>query len=239
MRSVGTLIFERPRPLSRQRRANHLYTLICEEPFNDQPQVAAYAAQYRGLLDHPGLHQPVPGPWLHATVLRIGFIEDFNQDEMLEVAARLEPKLAAMHMPDFLLGQWWIWGGNPCVHFTPEGPLNELFGIVVNELSAAFDKDRLPQALTFTPHITLAYSKTYNDEIGLFNQLQTKGIDAAPVQVNSLSLVKQRVIDDYYTWDLVKEIPVGQRRSSEVSHAGAVKTSPVTRSDSGNLPDSD
>ncbi|WP_236741165.1 MMPL family transporter, partial [Mycobacteroides abscessus] len=28
----GTLIFERPRPLSRQRRANHLYTLICEEP---------------------------------------------------------------------------------------------------------------------------------------------------------------------------------------------------------------
>ncbi|WP_372587232.1 SAVED domain-containing protein [Mycobacteroides abscessus] len=34
MRSVGTLIFERPRPLSRQRRANHLYTLICEEPGN-------------------------------------------------------------------------------------------------------------------------------------------------------------------------------------------------------------
>ncbi len=36
MRSVGTLIFERPRPLSRQRRANHLYTLICEEPNNIQ-----------------------------------------------------------------------------------------------------------------------------------------------------------------------------------------------------------
>ncbi|CPR96093.1 Uncharacterised protein [Mycobacteroides abscessus] len=36
MRSVGTLIFERPRPLSRQRRANHLYTLICEEPENLQ-----------------------------------------------------------------------------------------------------------------------------------------------------------------------------------------------------------
>ncbi|WP_372587230.1 hypothetical protein [Mycobacteroides abscessus] len=36
MRSVGTLIFERPRPLSRQRRANHLYTLICEEPLYDE-----------------------------------------------------------------------------------------------------------------------------------------------------------------------------------------------------------
>lgn len=185
--------------------------------FNDQPQVAAYAAQYHELLDHPGLYQSVPGRWLHATVLRVGFMEDFNEDEMLQVAARLKPKLAAMHMPDFLLGQWWIWGGNPCVHFTPEGPLNELFGIVVDELSAAFGKDRLPHPLIFTPHITLAYSKTYNDEAGLFTQLQTKCIDAVPVQVNSLSLVKQRVVDEYYAWDLVKEIPVGQRRSSEAS----------------------
>ncbi|MFL0293818.1 hypothetical protein ACJH6J_22615, partial [Mycobacterium sp. SMC-18] len=31
-------IFERPRPLSRQRRANHLYTLICEEPLKRLPQ---------------------------------------------------------------------------------------------------------------------------------------------------------------------------------------------------------
>ena len=39
MRSVGTLIFERPRPLSRQRRANHLYTLICEEPVYDSTPI--------------------------------------------------------------------------------------------------------------------------------------------------------------------------------------------------------
>ncbi|WP_209841300.1 hypothetical protein, partial [Mycolicibacterium sp. NCC-Tsukiji] len=32
MRRVGTFIFERPRPLSRQRRADDLYTLNCEEP---------------------------------------------------------------------------------------------------------------------------------------------------------------------------------------------------------------
>jgi hypothetical protein len=32
MRCVGTFIFGRPRPLSQQRRADYLYTLICEEP---------------------------------------------------------------------------------------------------------------------------------------------------------------------------------------------------------------
>ncbi|WP_217265359.1 hypothetical protein, partial [Mycobacteroides abscessus] len=48
------LIFERPRPLSRQRRANHLYTLICEEPLNGM----------RGLIDswvacgNPSAHEP-------------------------------------------------------------------------------------------------------------------------------------------------------------------------------------
>jgi hypothetical protein len=34
MRRVGTFILGRPRPLPRQRRADHLYTLICEEPEN-------------------------------------------------------------------------------------------------------------------------------------------------------------------------------------------------------------
>ena len=34
MRCVGTFILGRPRPLPRQRRADHLYTLICEEPVN-------------------------------------------------------------------------------------------------------------------------------------------------------------------------------------------------------------
>ena len=34
MGSVRTPIIGRPRPLSRQRRAEHLYTLNCEEPVN-------------------------------------------------------------------------------------------------------------------------------------------------------------------------------------------------------------
>ncbi|MDX1880824.1 hypothetical protein SBE55_23730, partial [Mycolicibacterium sp. 141076] len=37
---VGTFIFERPRPLSRQRRADDLYTLNCEEPVNGLQKLA-------------------------------------------------------------------------------------------------------------------------------------------------------------------------------------------------------
>lgn len=178
--------------------------------FNDQPQVANYAEQYKPLLDHAGLYQSVPGQWLHATVLRVGFLEDFTEAEMLEVAKRLEPKFASLQMPEFALGQWWLWGGNPCIHFTPEDPLNEMFRTLVTELTAVVGKERLPD-LKFTPHITLAYSKTYDDETGLFKQLQSKHIEAVPVRAKRVSLIKQHVIDNYYAWDIVREIPLGQK----------------------------
>ncbi|MHA3019654.1 hypothetical protein ACXPWS_05210 [Mycobacterium sp. BMJ-28] len=178
--------------------------------FNDQPQVAQYAAQYGPMLNHPGLYQPILGEWLHATILRVGFVEDFSDKEMFEVARGIELKLAKIRVPDLLLGQWWIWGGNPCVHFTPEGPLQEIFNIVVGELRAVIGNDRLPYPLTFTPHISLAYSKTYNDEAGLFRQLATTHFDAVPVQAKRLSLVKQHVRDNYYIWEVAKHLTLGQ-----------------------------
>ncbi len=179
--------------------------------FNDQPQVAAYAEQYSPLLHHDGLYQPVPGAWLHATVLRVGFLEDFTEAEMLEVTKRLEPKFAAMRMPEFLLGQWWLWGGNPCVHFAPEGPLDALFDVLVGELEGVVGKGRLPVSLAFTPHITLAYSKTYDDEVGLFKQLEAKHFAAVPTRAKRVTLIRQYVVDNYYAWDIVKDIPLGQR----------------------------
>lgn len=178
--------------------------------FDDQPQVAAYAEQYRPLLDHKGLYEPVPGKWLHSTVLRVGFLENFTDAEMLDVVKRVEPKLADMRLPEFLLGQWWIWGGNPCIHLTPERPLVEVFKVLVGELNSVLGEGRLTEPLKFTPHITLAYSKTYSDEVGLFKQLESKQVKAVAVRAKSVSLIKQRVTNNHYTWEKVRDIPLGQ-----------------------------
>lgn len=178
--------------------------------FNDQPQVAALAAQYAPLLDHPGLHKPIPGPWLHGTLLRVGFYEDFTEQEMLKVAALIEPKLAEMQMPKLMLGPWWIWNGNPCLHMVPEEPMRNIFDWVVQALTEVVGPDRLPDKLRYTPHITLAYSKTYDDEVGLYKQLDSKHIKGVGFQANSLSLIKQHIEDDYYAWDIVKDLPIGQ-----------------------------
>jgi 2'-5' RNA ligase len=178
--------------------------------FNDQPRVAQLATKYEPLIQHSGLHKPVPGQWLHATVLRVGFLEEFTDDEMLAVAEKIEPKLASMKMPQLMLGQWWIWNGGPVLHIAPDMQLQQLFSWLVAALAEVVGKQRLPAKLHFIPHITLAYPKTYDDELDLYKRLQSHQIEGVEIRANSLSLIKQHVEDDYYAWEIVKDIPIGQ-----------------------------
>jgi 2'-5' RNA ligase len=178
--------------------------------FNDQPQLAELVSKYETLLQHSGLHNPISVQWLHATVLRAGFLEEFSDDEMLAVAKKLEPKLASMKMPQLMLGQWWIWNGGPVLHITPDQQLNELFEQLVESLMEIVGEQRLPKKLQFIPHVTLAYPKTYDDELGLYRQLQANPIEGINVRATNLSLLKQHVEDDYYAWKIIKDIPIGQ-----------------------------
>jgi 2'-5' RNA ligase len=178
--------------------------------FNDQPKVGTYVKQYKSALKHPGLYETVPGEWLHATVLRVGLLEDFSEKEMLETAERLEQKLANLSLPQLLLGQWFIWDGNPCLHITPDTQLQEVLRLIVEALNETVGKNRAPQKQSFTPHVTLAYSKAYDDELGLYKQLEGQHIKSLKIRANSVSLIKQHVENDYYVWDIVKTLALGQ-----------------------------
>jgi len=113
--------------------------------FNDQPQVAQLARQYKPLIEHPGLYPPLPAEWLHATVLRVGFLEDFSEAEMLTVADALESKLAHMRMRELLLGQrWWLWNGGPVLSITPQSQLQEIFRQTLDTLATVVGRHRLP-----------------------------------------------------------------------------------------------
>ena len=51
--------------------------------FVDQPSVAAMAEAYRSLLTKTYFYDPIPPRWLHATILRVGTIEQDREAEML------------------------------------------------------------------------------------------------------------------------------------------------------------
>lgn len=205
--------------------------------FDGQPQVAQLAAKYAPLLQHPGLHKPVPGRWLHATLLRVGFLEDFTEDEMLAVADRLEAKLANMKMSELTLKKWWLWNGGPVLEIRPKKQLYTIYGYLLESLTEVVGRDRIPALsippggriktalahllktigrdrvplrLQFIPHVTLAYPKTYSNESGLYQQLQAKPIEGVKLRINNVSLIKQHIEDDYYAWEIVRDIPIGQ-----------------------------
>lgn len=205
--------------------------------FDDQPQVAELANRYAPVIRHPGLHKPIPPQWLHATLLRVGFLEDFTEAEMLAVADKLEFKLADIEIPEIILGKrWWLWNGGPALSITPEKYLHEIFrhlmnsleevvgqdglplltipgvsryGKILNTFVGAIGRSRLPVSLQFKPHVTLAYPKTYKDHSSLRKQLEAHPINGVPIRINRVSLIKQQVVDDYYAWEVVKDLPIG------------------------------
>ena len=62
--------------------------------FEGQPAVAEMSKQYAPAIQHPGLYKPIPPQWMHATILSLGTVEDFTEQEVQAVAAKLEPILA-------------------------------------------------------------------------------------------------------------------------------------------------
>lgn len=177
--------------------------------FNDGPQVAQMAQEYAKLLTHPGLYPPIPSQWLHATVLRIGTTDKYTAPEIIQVAEKLEPQLAKLSLPEFLLGPWWIWSGNPVLHITPEAPLVELFNLTLATVEEVVGRKRAPRPSRFIPHVTLAYSRAYNGEKEVHNQLSSQHIRSTAFKANKLYLVKQKPTDSYYTWKVIKVLKIG------------------------------
>ena len=178
--------------------------------FDDQPQVAELTKEFGQLIDHPGLYPPVPTKWLHATVLRAGVVSEFTEEEMLAVVMLLKSSLSEVEFPEFMLGHWWLWGGNVVLHIAPEDPLQKLFSLVVKTMESVVGKDRMPTPDKFIPHITLAYCRAYNEELEVYKQLSAKLIRPVSFKVTSMPLIKQSAVYGHYEWEVIDNIPLGK-----------------------------
>jgi 2'-5' RNA ligase len=177
--------------------------------FDDQPQVAQLAKKYSKALQHPGLYPPVPGKWLHLTILRIGTTSEYSEAEMLAVARKLKPQLAGLKLPEFKLGPWWMYDGMPMLHIAPEGQLEELFNLVMSEVESVVGIKRTPMPKHFVPHVTLAYCRAHNQAKQIYQKLIDNPIEPTTFKVTHIPLLKQRVTDNYYDWEVVTDLPTG------------------------------
>jgi len=179
--------------------------------FNGQADVERMLREYAPLLDHPGLYPPIPLQWLHATVLRVGLLEDFTEQEMLTVAEALAPKLAKLQLPEFVFDSWWMWGGSVCLHITPHDQFSLIYDCVIEAMQAVVGKERtlLTPHGQFMPHSTLAYTKSHHQEREIHKKLSESLIKPAAFDVSSVALIKQKPINGRYEWEVVKDVRIG------------------------------
>jgi 2'-5' RNA ligase len=179
--------------------------------FNECPAVAEMAKKYAPLVTHPGLYDPIPPKWLHATILRIGLVEDFTEREMLKVVDLLTPLLARMDLPEFRFDSWWLWGGNVVLHISPEDEFTKIYDAVVDAMEKVVGSDRTPRSPhgRFVPHTGLAYTRTHKKEKEVHNQLVSRSVMPASFRVTHLPLIRQQPKDGHYEWEVIKRIPIG------------------------------
>ncbi len=176
---------------------------------NNQSQLRTMVTRYAKIYDHPGLYPPIPFEWLHMTVLRIGSVANITDQEMNDVLEQLFPALEMIHVPELLLGPWWLWTGSVVLHVTPEEPITHLFNAVTKVMNTVVG-EKAPKPDRFIPHVTLAYARNYQQEREVHQQLCAQWIDPVPLHIDTLSLVKEKQTSPLYRWDTVTDIPIGK-----------------------------
>lgn len=91
--------------------------------FAGDRSVAAMAEAYKPLLTKPEFYEPIPTEWLHATILRVGKLEDYTEAEMLAVADKVQNRGKDLILPEFHFGDHMIIYGNVCFKIEPEAEL--------------------------------------------------------------------------------------------------------------------
>jgi 2'-5' RNA ligase len=198
---------------------------------HDQHHMRSIVEHYAHLYRHPGLYPPVPFEWLHMTIVRIGSVTAITHEAMTDVVDHLRPILAQTKLPELLLGPWWLWTGSVVLHVTPEEPITRLFNAVMTALATVLG-EKAPKRSEFIPHVTLAYARTYQQELEVHQQLSAQWVDPIPVRIQALSLVKEKQTIPFYSWDGVTDIPIGaqcQSKSTGWDHITPWRERPPSR----------
>ena len=73
-------------------------------------------------------------------------------------------------------------------------------------------KNRMPQPTRFIPHVTLAYTRTTDKAIEVYEKLLANPIPPVTFKASRMPLIKQQVIDHVYQWRVIEDLQLGSAR---------------------------
>jgi 2'-5' RNA ligase len=176
--------------------------------FDNQPSVVAMAQAYAPVLNRPELYGPIPTEWLHATILRVGKLDEYTEAEMLAVAEKVQAGVTSMTLPEFHFGDFVMIYGNICFRVEPESELEKLYRVVAESLESVVGAKRATETPYghFIAHTSLAYTKSQNHEAEIEAAMKATNVEPAKFRITNMPLIKQRPTNGHYEWDIVKDI---------------------------------
>lgn len=178
--------------------------------FAGDKDVVRMVEEYAPSLKHPGLHQPAPPEWLHATVLSMGTTEDYTEEEMLSVAEKVQLRVNELTLPEFSFDSWWMLFGNVVFHISPDDEFTKLYDIVTTSLAEVVGNERVTKTPhgRYLPHSTFAYAKTHKNEREIIEQLNSSHVVPAHFRAKHMPLIRQWANDGHYEWEVVKPVNI-------------------------------
>ncbi len=178
----------------------------------DEAAVHRWAEEYSSLLKRPELYEPIPPQWLHSTILRVGRYEDYTQEEMLQVADRVQELVRDVKLSTCQFGTYKNIHGNVTFALTPEEQIEKLYSAVVTALEEVVGPERATKSPygRFISHTSLAYTGTQDNEAAIDESMHSAGIKSPTFRIRHMPLIKQRPVDGHYEWEIVKDVTLSQ-----------------------------
>jgi 2'-5' RNA ligase len=169
-------------------------------------------AQYQELTRRPGL-APVPGRWMHVTVLHAPPVTQLTADQAAQMTALVASQCAALAPFAAVVGPAEAWHGGIVCPVRPGPPLRRLWQITADAAAAVTGGACETRPAVYYPHLTLAYAHDHVDH----GPVRVWLIDHAPapaaMPVTALALVAQQHDRRQITWRPVSQVPLAGNRT--------------------------
>ncbi|MFM9373228.1 2'-5' RNA ligase family protein [Streptomyces sp. Da 82-17] len=168
---------------------------------------------YRALAEQPGLH-PVRPEWMHITVLHMGPQDTASADEIAQLVEAVAKSAAGISPYELTLSRPAI--GNVAIESTgyPGAPHRELWEMT-RQAQQAVVGDRWPFIPTVSyPHLSHAYAGAdahLADRGALKVMLSDLPGEPVTLPVHTLTLVSEWHTRSEIVWDVLAEVPLGQK----------------------------
>ena len=174
----------------------------------DHPQVQALASvAQKKLAAFPGLHL-TPKPWLHLTILPVGFCESFTTTEIDRMVILTRELLSELPPATISFGRVFYHPEAIVLRVQTSGALVAVFNAVQRATCKAIGREKVAEDRSWVPHVTIAYSTAIQPADPIIATLGYK-LSNCEATIDSIDLVVQEGAERLWNWRSIAKVPLG------------------------------